>query len=154
MEPWSHGSTIFWDLACHFQNCKLEVCTTKNLKYTEIFLSPSCSKPFRQACIVVWNFKYVYCLHKYLYHMCLVWRDLYATRHSGLIHNLLLPRSTKQALQDLNNLYEYNRAKVKWKRIISWVIRFFIIPKPCRFFPTLTSCPSTEWLKISSRKIL
>ena len=50
MEPWSHGSTIFWDLACHFQNCKLEVCTTSGLKVTGVSLAPPFSKPFRRAC--------------------------------------------------------------------------------------------------------
>ena len=53
MEPWSHGSTILYDLTCQFQNCKLEVCTTNSLKVMGVLPSPPYSKPFQRACGIV-----------------------------------------------------------------------------------------------------
>ena len=50
MGTWGLVPTIFWDLACHFQNCKLEVCTINGSKVTKILLSLLCSNPFRRAC--------------------------------------------------------------------------------------------------------
>ena len=50
MGTWGLVPTIFWDLASHFQNCKLEVCTINHSKVTGVLLSPPCSKPFRRPC--------------------------------------------------------------------------------------------------------
>ena len=42
MGTWGLVPTIFWDLAYHFQNCKLVVCTINGSKVTGVSLSPPC----------------------------------------------------------------------------------------------------------------
>ena len=63
MEPWSHGSTIFWDLACHFQNCKLEVCTSNDLKVTGVLPAPPDWKPFGRAYVHIWKKSFLFQKH-------------------------------------------------------------------------------------------
>ena len=52
MGTWGLVPTIFWDLVCHFQICKLEICTINGSKVTEGSPSPPCSKPFRRPWVV------------------------------------------------------------------------------------------------------
>ena len=52
------GDFSFLDLACQFQNCKLEVCMTNGYKVKVGVLAPPCSKPFRRACTLLFFYDF------------------------------------------------------------------------------------------------
>ena len=109
MEPWSHGSTIFWGLSCHFQNCKLEVYTTNGLKATGVLLTPPCSKPFQRACCESINpFRFIQDSSNGLTNASITISDgkIYCTFIRDSITKLVLPESASapEVTIDLNSV--------------------------------------------------